>query len=85
MPNSLQTSDIASIAMLNSIARSTVFCYTIGSKSFSDHVPFVGPVLSTCTTLFQVKSMCQISFDQKFGKSELTQMQHEENGCDKVL
>jgi len=29
--------------------------------------------------------MCQISFDQKFEKPELAQMQHEENGCEKVL
>jgi len=29
--------------------------------------------------------MCQISFDHRFGKPELTQMQHEENGCEKVL
>jgi len=25
--------------------------------------------------------MCQISFDQKFGKPQLTQMQYEQNGC----
>jgi len=40
-----------------------------GSQTFSDHVPFVVTVLSTRTTLFQKKSMCQIQFDQKFGKS----------------
>jgi len=49
--------------------------------NFSDRALFVGPVLSTCTTLFWEKSMCQRYFDQKFGKTELTQMQHEENGC----
>jgi len=27
--------------------------------------------------------MCQISFDQKSGKPELTQMQREQNGCEK--
>jgi len=37
----------------------------------------MGPVLPTRTTLFQEKSMCQIP--------ELTQMQHEEDGCEKVL
>jgi len=31
------------------------------------------------------KSMCQIQFDQKFGKPELTQIQHEENGYEKLL
>jgi len=38
----------------------------------------LGPVLSPRTTSFQEKSMCQISFDEKFGKPELTQMRHEE-------
>jgi len=52
-----------------------------GSQSFSDRVPFVCPVLSSRTPLFQEKSMCQISFDQKSGKPELTQMQREQNGC----
>jgi len=33
--------------------------------------------------LFQKKSMCQISVDQKSGKPELTQMQREQNGCEK--
>jgi len=40
-----------------------------GSQAFSDHVPFVVPVLLARTTLYQEKSMCQISFDQKFGNS----------------
>jgi len=44
----------------------------------------MNPVLSTRTTLFQEKSMCQISFDQKFRKPGLTQMQHEQNGCEKL-
>jgi len=34
--------------------------YVSGSRTFSDRVPFVGPVPSTRTTLFQEKSMCQI-------------------------
>jgi len=32
----------------------------------------------------KVSGMWQIQFDQKFGKPEFTQMQHEENGCEKV-
>jgi len=31
------------------------------------------------------KSICQIWFGQKFGKSELMQMRHEQNGCEKLL
>jgi len=57
--------------------------YSSGSQNFSDGVPFVAAVLSSRTTLFQEKSMCQISFDQKSGKPELTQMQREQNGCEK--
>ena len=57
--------------------------YSSGSQTFSDRVPFVAPVLSSRTTLFQEKSMCQISFDQKSGKPELTQMQRAQNGCEK--
>ena len=57
--------------------------YSSGSQTFSDRVPFVTPVLLSRTTLFQEKSMCQISFDQKSGKPELTQMQREKNGCEK--
>jgi len=38
-----------------------------GSQTFSDHVPFVGPVLSARTTLFQEKSMCQISVHDDLG------------------
>jgi len=34
--------------------------YVSGSQTYPDHVPFVGPALSICTTLFQEKSMCQI-------------------------
>jgi len=59
------------------------YTYTSGSQTFSDRVPFVCPVLSSCTTLFQKKPMCQISVDQKSGKPELTQMQREQNGCEK--
>jgi len=36
-----------------------------GSQSFSDRVPLVGPALPTRTTLFQEKSIYQISFDHK--------------------
>jgi len=36
------------------------------------------------TTLFQENAICQISLDQKLGKPELTQMQHEQNGCEKL-
>jgi len=57
---------------------------TSGSQTFSHHVPFVGPILSPRTTLLQENSICQISFDQKFGKPELTQMRHEDNGCEKL-
>jgi len=55
--------------------------YYSGSQTFSDCVPFVAPVLSSRTTLFHEKSMCQMSFDQKSGKPELAQMQREQNGC----
>jgi len=44
--------------------------------TFSDRVPFVGPVLSPRTTLFQENSISPIWFDQKCGKSELAQMRH---------
>ena len=30
-----------------------------GSQTFSDLLPFVGPVMSMRTTLFQEKSVCQ--------------------------
>ena len=36
------------------------FCKAAGSQTFSDRVPFVGNMLSTRTTLFQERSMCQI-------------------------
>ena len=58
-------------------------CYVSGSQTLSDRVPFVCSVLSSRTTLFQEKSMCQISIDQKSGKPELTRMQREQNGCEK--
>ena len=29
--------------------------------------------------------MCQILYDERFGKPDLTQMRHEENGGEKVL
>ena len=35
-------------------------------------------------TLFQKNSFSAISFDQKFGKPDLTQMRHEQNGCEKL-
>jgi len=38
----------------------TPLFYSSGSQTFSDRVPFVDPVLSTRTTLFQENSMCQI-------------------------
>ena len=50
---------------------------------FSDCVPFVKPVTVTACTLFQ-EIPYQISFDQKFGKLELMQMRHEQNGCEKL-
>ena len=59
------------------------FLYISGSQTFSDRVPFVCPLPSSHTTLFQEKLMCQISFDQKSRKPELTQMQREQNGCEK--
>jgi len=36
------------------------------------------PLLSPRTILFQENSIYLISFDQKLGKSELTQMRHEQ-------
>jgi len=45
-----------------------------GSQTFSDRVPFVAIVLPPHTTLFQENSIYQISFDQKFEETELTQM-----------
>ena len=58
--------------------------YISGSQTFSDRVPFVGPILSPRTTLFQENSIYPISFDQKFGKADLTQMRHEQNVCEKL-
>jgi len=52
-------------------------------KRFLIAYHFCVPVMSSRTTLFQEKSMCQIPFDQKSGKPELTQMQREQNGCEK--
>ena len=46
-----------------------MFALVSGFQTFSDHAPFVAPVLSARTTLFQEKSMCHISFDLKFGNS----------------
>ena len=40
-----------------------------GSQTFSDRIPFAGPVLSARNTLFQEKSTFQILFDQKFGNN----------------
>jgi len=53
-------------------------------KLFVIAYQFVGPVLSTRNTLFQEKSVCQITFDQKFGKLELTQMRHKQIGCENL-
>jgi len=50
-----------------------------GSQTFSDGIPFVGPVLPACSTLFHETSFYQISFDHKFGRPNLTQTQHERN------
>jgi len=58
--------------------------YVSGTLTFSDRVPFVGSVLSACTTLFQENSIYHISLDRKFGKPELTQMRHEQNYCEKL-
>ena len=55
-----------------------------GYQTFSDRVPFVGPVLSARNTLFQENSIFQILFDQKFGKPELTQFRHEQNVCENL-
>ena len=54
------------------------------SQTFSHRVPFVVLLLSPRTTFLQKNSIYQISFDQKFGEPELTQMRHEENGCEKL-
>jgi len=40
----------------------------------------VGSVLSSRTTLLQENLIFQILFDQKFGKQDLTQIWHEQNG-----
>jgi len=48
--------------------------YFSGSQTFSHHVPFVGATLSPRTTLLQENSIYKISFDQQFGKPELTHM-----------
>jgi len=58
--------------------------YISGSQTFSHHIPFVVLVLSPRTTFLQENSIYQISFDQKFGKPELAQMRHEDNGCEKL-
>ena len=55
-----------------------------GSQTFSDRVPFVEPVLSSRTTLFQENAFCQRSFAQKFAQPDLTQILHEKNGCEKL-
>ena len=54
------------------------------SQTFTDRLQFVGPVLSPRSNLFQENSIFQTSFDQKFGKPGLTQMRHEQNGCEKL-
>ena len=64
--------------------RQSISIYRSGSQTFSHHVPFVSPVLSPRTTLLQENSINQILFDLKFGKPELTQMWHEDNGCGKL-
>jgi len=47
-----------------------------------------GPYIFTAyhheNTLLQENSFYPISFDQKFGKPDLTQMRHEQNGCEKL-
>ena len=45
-----------------------------GSQTFSDRVPFVGPARTVTTYHLE-----------KFGKPELTQMQHEQNGCEETI
>ena len=64
------------------------FVYSSASQTFSDRVPFVGPVFFTVyhleNTLFQETSFYPIHFDQKFGKPDLTQMPHEQKGCEKL-
>jgi len=68
------------------ITRVTKFwlLWASGSQTFSNHVPFVGPILSPRTTFLQENSIYQILFDHKFGKPELAQMRHEDNGCEKL-
>ena len=55
-----------------------------GFQTFPHRVPFVGAVLSPRTQLFRENPIYQILFDQRFGKLELTQMRHEQNGCEKL-
>jgi len=72
-----------SVSISFQISRSTSISVDQWFSNFSDHVPFMCPVLPSRTTLFQEKSMCQIPFDQKSGKPGLKQMQREQNGCKK--
>jgi len=46
--------------------------------------PYIFTAYHLENTLFQENSFYPISFDQKFGKPDLTQMQHEQNGCEKL-
>jgi len=56
-----------------------------GSQSFSVRVLFLGPVLWPRATLFKENPIYQTSYDQKFGKPELRQMRHEQNGREKLF
>ena len=63
------------------------YCWPAVPKLFLIAWPFVDPVFFTSyhleNTLFQENSFYPISFNQKFGKPDLTQMQHEQHGCEK--
>jgi len=57
------------------------------SQTFSDRGPFAGPSLSPRAPVFQENSICQIPYNQNFGKPEITrftQMRHEINSCEKL-
>jgi len=62
-----------------------IFVKTSNSQTFSDRAYHLWyRTLSPRTTLFQENSIHQKLFDQTIGKPELTQMRHEENGCEKL-
>ena len=68
------------------LCQHTLFSFNSGSQTFSDRLLFVGRVVSPRSTLIEENPIYQnkISFDQKYGKPELTQTRHEQNSCEKL-